>query len=114
MVESTNDAVEEAATQAVGTCPQRPVPPPKQQQLEQVMRWIGPVCNGPPGSGGRPLSEYFLQRRQLVPNNSPSIPDVTVQTSLLVLGGAAIPDWKQEAHHAFYEGPVELYQDLTP
>ena len=114
MVESTNDAVEEAATQAVGTCPQRPVPPPRQQQLEQVMRWIGPICNGPPGSGRRALSEYFLQKRQLLLNNSHSISDDTLQTSLLVLGGAAIPDWKQEAHHAFYESPVELYRDLTP
>ena len=80
MVESPNDAVEEAVTQAVGTSPQCPVPPPRQQQLEQVMCWIGPVCNGPPGSGGRPLSEYFLPRRQLLPNSSPSIPDNMVQT----------------------------------
>ena len=73
------------------------------------------VCNDPPGSGDKPLSEYLLQGRQLAPIHSPSIADDdTIQTSLLVLGGAAIPDWKREAQHTFYDGPVELYLDLTP
>ena len=57
---------------------------------------------------------YLLQGRQLAPKNSPSTADDTIQTSLLVLGGAAIPDSKREAQHTFYDGPVELYQDLTP
>jgi len=41
-------------------------------------------------------------------------PDDTVQTSVLVLGGSAIPDWKREAQYIFYDGPIELYQNLTP
>ena len=45
----------------MGTCPQRPVPPPRRQQLEQVVHWVGPVCNGSPGSGHRPLGKYLLQ-----------------------------------------------------
>ena len=109
--------MEEAAAQVVGKCPQLPVPPPTQQQLDQVIRWVGPVCNDLPGSGDRlvcsdlpgsgdrlvcndlpgsgdrPLSEH-LQRSQFVLDDSPSILNDRVQTSILVLGGAAIPGWK--------------------
>ena len=94
MVESTSGMVKEAAAQAVGMCPQRHIPPPRWQQLEQVICWAGPVCNDLPGSGNRPLSEYLIQKRQLMPDDSPSIPDDTVQTCLLVLGDDATPDWK--------------------
>ena len=45
---------------------------------------------------------------------SAGIPDDTVQTSLPVLCGADLPDWKQEAQHAHCGGPVELYEDLKP
>ena len=96
--------VEKAVAQGGGTCPQRPVPPPRRQQLEQDMCWVGPVCSDPSASGDRPLSEC---RRQQAPNDSPGFPDVTVHTSLLVLCGAATPDWKREAQHAFYDGPVK-------
>ena len=96
MVESTSGMVKEAAAQAVGMCPQHHIPPPRWQQLEQVICWAGPVsvCNDLPGSGNRPLSEYPIQKRQLMPDDSPSIPDDTVQTCLLVLGDDATPDWK--------------------
>ena len=62
----------------------------------------------------KPFSKHLLQRRQLAPDDLPGISDDTVQTSVLVLGGSAIPDWKRETRHAFYDGPVELYQNLTP
>ena len=52
------------------------------------MRWVGPVCSDPPGSGDRPLSEYLLQIRQLTPNGFSGIPDDRVEMSLSVLGGA--------------------------
>ena len=58
-----------------------------------------PLDEHPPGSGNRPLDEH-LQIRQLGPNDSVVIPDDTVETSLLAVGGAAIPDWKLEAHAA--------------
>ena len=104
-VESTNGSVEEAVAQVAGKCLQHLVPPPTWQQLEQVICWVGlicsdlpgsgdrPVCNDLPGSGDRPLNEH-LQRSQFVLDDSPSILNDTVQTSFLVLGGVAIPDWK--------------------
>ena len=75
------------------------------------MQQVGPVCNDPPGSGDRPF-DVHLQRRKLTHDNSPGIPDGMVETPLLVLGGAAIPDWKREAQHAFYDIPAELYEDF--
>ena len=48
--------MEEAAAQAVGTCPQHHVPP--------LTAKAG--TGHAPGSGDRPLSEYLLWRRQLV------------------------------------------------
>ena len=99
--------------------------------MEQVLRWVGPVCNDPSGSGDRPFDEH-LPKRQLatddlsagIPDNTvqtsllvlcgAGFPDDTVQTSLLVLCGAGLPDWKQEAQHAHCGGPVELYEDLKP
>ena len=99
--------------------------------MEQVLRWVGPVCNDPSGSGDRPFDEH-LPKRQLatddlsagIPDDTvqtsllvlcgAGFPDDTVQTSLLVLCGAGLPDWKQEAQHAHCGGPVELYEDLKP
>ena len=52
------------------------------------MRWVGPVCNGPPGCGDRPLGESFLPRRQPAPNSFSGIPDDRVEMSLPALGGA--------------------------
>ena len=54
----------------------------------------------------------YLQRGKLTHNNSSGIPDDMVETPLLVLGGAAIPDWKRETQHAFYDIPVELHEDF--
>ena len=82
--------------------------------MEQVLRWVGPVCNDPSGSGDRPFDEHLPKRQLATDDLSAGIPDDTVQTSLLVLCGAGLPDWKQEAQHAHCGGPVELYEDLKP
>ena len=50
------------------------VPPPRRQQLEQVMRWVGPVCNDPPGSGDRPLFSGCSALPTLTPSPPPPPP----------------------------------------
>ena len=60
--------------------------------MEQVLRWVGPVCNDPSGSGDRPFDEHLPKRQLATDDLSAGIPDDTVQTSLLVLCGAGFPD----------------------
>ena len=114
MVECINSLEEETAVHLVGACsvmPYQTCNSSRRQVLKQVTQQVGPVCNDPPGSGDRPFDVY-LQRGKLTYNNSSGIPDDMVETPLLVLGGAALPDWKWEAQHAFYDIPVELYEDF--
>ena len=75
-VESTHGVVEEAAAQAIGTWPPCPAPLPiPQQQLEQVMCWVGPpsamVCLDL--ATDCLVNNYLLQGRQLAPDDSPSM-----------------------------------------
>ena len=91
-LESTKGLVEKAASQTVGTCPQRPVSTPGRQELEQVMRWVGPVCNDRSGSGVRPLDDHLLPSKELALNVSSGLTTLLRRLFQLVLCGAATLD----------------------
>ena len=89
--------MKEAAAELVGPCSQHPVPLPRGQELKQIIDWVGLVCDDPSRSCTSPPAVQFCQRRQIAPDDLSDIPDDTVESSPLVLGGTAIPDSQREA-----------------